>query len=253
MDTQKLVSLVNVTALVVIMLSMGLQVTIADVIAAARSARRVTLGLIANYVLVPAVTLLLLELFVPLPLVAVGFLILAVCPGAPVAPPATALARGNVPWSIGLMVILGGLSAILSPTLLGLLMPRYVPEMPLAVDYLGIVRMLAVAQLLPLAFGLAVHHFAPTLTARIVRPVGVLANFLLLLLIVLILVTQFNTLTDIRLRGWAGMAAALRGEPGDWLALRNRGHCDPQGIIPDNGRSERRRRAGDRHRQFRGH
>ncbi len=206
MDTQKLVSLINVTALVAIMLSMGLQVTIADVIAAARSARRVTLGLIANYVLVPAVTLLLLELFEPLPLVAVGFLILAVCPGAPVAPPATALARGNVPWSIGLMVILGGLSAILSPALLGLLMPRFVPESPLAVDYLGIVRMLAVAQLLPLAVGLAVHHFAPALTARIVRPVGVWANIMLLSLIILILVTQFATLADIRLRGWAGMA-----------------------------------------------
>ena len=62
MDTQKLVSLVNVTALVAIMLSMGLRVTIADVIAAARSFRRVTIGVIANYVLVPAVTLLLLEL-----------------------------------------------------------------------------------------------------------------------------------------------------------------------------------------------
>ena len=103
------------------------------------------------------------------------------------------------------MVILGGLSAILSPALLGLLMPRFVPETPLAVDYLGIVRMLAVAQLLPLAVGLAVHNFAPAFTNRCCRPIGLVANVLLLALIGLILVTQFDTLADIRARGWAGM------------------------------------------------
>src|SRR3954453_1428574 len=126
------------------MLSMGLQVTVGAVAASARSPGRVALGLAANFVLVPAVTVGLLHLFRPDPLVAVGFLILAVCPGAPVAPPATAIARGDVPWAVGLMVILGGLSAILSPVLLGALVARVAPDSGLAVDYLAIVRTLLV-------------------------------------------------------------------------------------------------------------
>jgi BASS family bile acid:Na+ symporter len=77
----------------------------------------------------------------------------------------------------------------------------------LAVDYLAIARTLLVAQLLPLAVGLAVHHSAPGFTARIVRPVGVVANVLLLVLIGLIVVTQFDMLAAIRARAWAGMAA----------------------------------------------
>jgi BASS family bile acid:Na+ symporter len=149
----------------------------------------------------------LLGFFDPAPMVAIGFLILAVCPGAPVAPPAVAIARANVSWAIGLMVILGGLSAVLSPVLLGVLLPQFSPDNPVAVDYLAIVRMLAVAQLLPLAIGLAVHQIAPTATGRIVRPVGKVANILLLSLIVMILVTQFDTLADIRARGWIGMSA----------------------------------------------
>ena len=92
--------------------------------------------------------------------------------GAAVAPPAATIARGNVPWAIGFMVILAGLSAILSPTLLGVLMPRFVPDNTLAVDYLAIVRTLAVAQMLPLAIGLAVHRLVATLTDRIARPIG---------------------------------------------------------------------------------
>src|SRR3954453_7771344 len=136
------------------MLSMGLQVSFGAVAASARSPGRVALGLAANYVLVPAATVGLLHLFRPDPLVAVGFLILAVCPGAPVAPPAATIARGDVPWAVGLMVILGGLSAVLSPALLGALLPCVAAGGALAVDYLAIASTLLVAQLLPLAVGL---------------------------------------------------------------------------------------------------
>ncbi|HEY1376611.1 MAG TPA: bile acid:sodium symporter [Gemmataceae bacterium] len=205
MTTQQVVGLVNVTALAAIMLSIGLQVTVAAVVAAARSAGRVALGVAANFVLVPAVTLGLLRVVQPEPLVAVGFLILAVCPGAPVGPPATAIGRGDVPWAVGLMVILGGLSAVLSPALLGLFVPWVAPDSALAVDSLGIVRTLLLAQLLPLTVGLAVRHVAPAVTARIARPIGLLANVLLAVLIGLILATQFDTLAAIRAGAWVGM------------------------------------------------
>ena len=211
MDAQKLIGLINVTALVTIMLSMGLQVTFATVVASARPVGRVALGLVANYVLVPAMTLGLLRLFQPTAMVAAGFLILAVCPGAPVAPPAATLARGNLPWAIGLMIFLAGLSAVLSPALLGSLLPWVTPDSDLSVDYLAIIRTLLVAQLLPLAVGLAVHHLAPTLTGLIARPVSMLANALLLVLIGLILVTQFDTLAAIRVRGWVGMSVLFLG------------------------------------------
>ena len=84
--------------------------------------RLLVLGLIASYVLVPAVTVGLLLILKTSPAVSAGFLILAVCPGAPFAPLITAIARGHVPSAVGLMLILAGLSAFLSPALLGALM-----------------------------------------------------------------------------------------------------------------------------------
>lgn len=81
MDTAALVTLLNVTALVTIMLAMGLQVKFEAVTASVRPVHRVALGLAANYALVPAVTVGLLLLFQTAPLVSAGFLILAVCPG----------------------------------------------------------------------------------------------------------------------------------------------------------------------------
>lgn len=209
MDTASLISLVNVTALVTIMLSMGLQVKWQAVMASTRPVLLVALGLFANYVLVPAVTLGLLYLFQANPMVSAGFFILAVCPGAPIGPPVTGIAKGNVPWAIGMMTILAGSSVFLSPALLSVLLAWTAPASDLRIDYLAILRTLLVAQMLPLVVGLSIHHWAPKLTQWIAKPLSALANVLLLVLVGLIVATQYEMLAAIRLRGWTGMILLL--------------------------------------------
>jgi bile acid:Na+ symporter, BASS family len=218
MDTAALIKLLNVTALIAIMLAMGMQVKFQAVMGSTRPLRRLALCLFANYVLVPAVTVGLLYLFQANPMVWVGFLVLAVCPGAPVGPPATTIARGNVAWAIGMMVILAGLSTILAPALLGMMVPQIAPESNLHIDYLAIAKTLLIAQMLPLALGLAIHHWAPQITRWIVKPLGMLANVLLLLLVALIVATQYETLAAIRLRAWTGMIMLMLASMGlGWL------------------------------------
>src|SRR5262249_23173900 len=145
MDLASLVKLLTIAGLVAIMLSVGMQVKVEEVAAATRRPRLVALGLVANFLLVPAVTMGVRYVFDADPLVSVGFLILAVCPGAPVGPPFTAVARGDVACAIGQMVVLAGLSAVLSPALLGLLLAQLLPAGDLHIDYLAIVRTLLVA------------------------------------------------------------------------------------------------------------
>jgi BASS family bile acid:Na+ symporter len=156
----------------------------------------------------------LLHLFQPNPMVSVGFLILACCPGAPVGPPVTAVARGDVPWAVGIMLVLAGLSALVTPALLGLLSPWVAPATDVHVNYLGIVRILLVTQLFPLALGLGFRRAAPGWTRRVDKPVGVLANGLLLALVVAILAAQYGTLTAIRARAWFGMGLLLTASLG---------------------------------------
>ena len=211
MDTSAIVAILNVTALVTIMFSMGLEVKFEAVTGSVRPVHRVALSLLANYLLVPAITVGLLLLFKAAPMVSAGFLILAVCPGAPIGPVTAKIARGNVPWAIGMMVILAGLSAILSPALLSVLLGWLTPESDLHIDFLASVRTLMVAQLLPLAAGLAFHHAAPKWTEKIARPVGLAANALLLVLVGLIVATQYETLAAIQLRGWTGMSLLFLG------------------------------------------
>ncbi|MGO9599050.1 MAG: bile acid:sodium symporter family protein [Isosphaeraceae bacterium] len=209
MKTSTIITLLNVTALVAIMLSMGMKVTFESLLSSARHWRLLVLGIIANYVIVPAVTVGLLLLFQTSPAVSVGFLILAVCPGAPFAPLVTAIAKGNVPSAITLMVILAGLSAFLSPAVLSLLVSRLAPESDLHINPIALVKTLLITQMLPLSLGMAIHHATPRLALWTVKPVSVLANILLLALIGLILATRYESLAAIRFRGWMGMSLLL--------------------------------------------
>lgn len=209
MTTEQWIGALNVTALVTIMLSMGLQVRVQDVWAAARPARLVALCVLANYVFVPITVLVLLWVFHANPLVSIGFLILAICPGAPMGPPMSAIAKGNLPLAVSMMVLLAGLSSILSPTLLALLAPRVAPEADIQIDPLAIARTLVVAQLAPLTLGLAVHDWWPKLSARIESPLRWLANVMLVVLIGLIMTPQFRMLVDLKVKAWFGMTLLL--------------------------------------------
>ena len=160
MKTSTIITLLNVTALVAMMLSMGMKETPRSLLASTRRWRLLVLGLIANYVLVPAVTVGLLILFQTNAAVSAGFLILATCPGAPFAPLVTAIARGDVPSAIALMLTLAGLSAFLTPAVLSLLVNRIAPGSDLHINPIAVVRTLLPTQMLPLALGMAIHHAA---------------------------------------------------------------------------------------------
>ena len=121
----------------------------------------------------------------------------------------TAIAKGNVAVATGLMVILAGMSAVLSPALLSVLLAKIALEGNLHTDYLAIVQTLLITQLLPLCLGLGIHHWKPRFTQAIAKSVGMLANVLLLALVGLIVTVQHESLAVIRFRGWTGMILLL--------------------------------------------
>ena len=209
MTMDQLINVVVTITLVEMMVAIGLGVTFVDLAGVARNWRLVGQAALANYVCVPAATVGLLLLFDPHPMVAAGFLILAVCPGAPYGPPCTAMAKGNVAVAVGLMVILAGSSAILAPILLHYLLPLVSGNEPLTVDATRIVGTLLATQLVPLCVGVAVRQWRPTLADRLQNPAKLVSKVLNLAAVGVILVAQFRLLAEIRPRGLVGMLALL--------------------------------------------
>lgn len=220
MTTEQLNQLANVLASITLfemMVAIGLGVSLGDLLRVVRDWRLVSKAVLASYILVPLAAVGLLILFQADPYVAAGFMIVAVCPGAPYGPPFTGMAKGNVVAAVGLMVILAGSSALVAPLLLNLLLPwvlQYLPPLPadspaLAIDALKVVKTLLIAQFVPLCLGLAVRKWAPRLADRLKKPANLLSALLNLALFGLIIYVQFDMLMAIPARGFVGMLALL--------------------------------------------
>jgi BASS family bile acid:Na+ symporter len=209
MTIDRLINALVTVTLIEMMVTIGLGVSFAELVGVARNWRLVARAVLVNYVCVPAATVGLLLLFGARPMVAAGFLILAVCPGAPYGPPFVAIAKGNVALAVGLMVILAGSSAIVAPILLNLLLPLMSGGEPLKIDAIQIVGTLLVTQLVPLCAGVAVRQWRPLLADRLQKPGNMASKLLNLIVVGLILVAQFRLLAEISPRAFVGMAALL--------------------------------------------
>jgi BASS family bile acid:Na+ symporter len=209
MSLDRLINILVTITLVEMMMLIGFRATFAELVHTARNWRLVARAVAANYLFVPAATVALLVLFEAAPMVAAGFLILAVCPGAPYGPPLAGIARANVPAAVGLMVILAGSSAIVSPALLHLLLPWVSGGEAPRIDLMGMLAVLLSTQLLPLLLGLLVKHWRPQLADRLLGPFELVSKVLNLSAVALILGTQFRILTEIRPKAFAGMLILL--------------------------------------------
>jgi BASS family bile acid:Na+ symporter len=209
MGIDRIVNFLATVTLFEMMVTVGLGVTIAEVARVARDWRVVARAGLANYVIVPAAAVLLLLVFHAAPLVAAGFLIAAVCPGAPYGPPFTGMAKGNVSLAVGLMMLLAASSALFAPLLLRLLLPLVSGDREIQIDVAKMIATLLGAQLLPLGIGLFLRNRRPALADRLRTPAQRLSLLLNVALLATILTVQFNTLIAIPPRAFVGMTALV--------------------------------------------
>lgn len=198
MSLDRAINVLVTITLIEMMVLLGLQVTFTELAQAAKNWWLLARAAMANYVLFPAVTIALLMLFDVGPMLAAGFLVLAVCPGAPYGPRFAAIACANVPIAVGLMAML---LHVLLPWVSGGEAPQ--------IDAVGMLGALLAMQLLPLLLGLTVKHRRPQFANRLLSPLEILSNALNLSVAGLILGTQFRMLTDIPIAGFAGMLLLL--------------------------------------------
>jgi BASS family bile acid:Na+ symporter len=205
MVIDQVVSLLAAVTLVEMMITLGLGVDASDVIAIGKRPNLLLRALVANYIFVPLLALGWLVFFHATPMVAAGFLVAAVCPGAPYAPAFTAMAKGNVNIGVGLMVVLASSSAILAPLLLGFLLPLLAGSAFVQINVLKMIGTLLGAQLLPLGVGGWIRHSHPIFAAKLKKPAGTLSLLLNLLFLGVIISVQFQTLVQIHPRAYFAM------------------------------------------------
>jgi BASS family bile acid:Na+ symporter len=183
------------------MLAMGLGLTISEIIAPLRHARLVVLSLLANFVVMPLAAIALAALLGLDQPLGVGLLLLGTAAGAPFLPKLAQIAKGDLAFAVGLMVLLMVVTVGYLPFVLPLLLPG------VSVNPAKIARSLFLLMLLPLAVALAVKARFAVAAARTKPVLDRVSNLSLMLLVLLITATNVNNVLAVF--GTRGILAGL--------------------------------------------
>src|SRR5580765_5370552 len=198
---QKATSVAMLVFVLSSMVAMGLNLTVGQIIAPLRNARLVVLSLLVNFVLMPLGALALAGLLRLDQPMGVGLLLLGTAAGAPFLPKLGQIAKGNVAFSVGLMVLLMVVTVGYLPLVLPLLLPG------VSVNPVKIASSLFLLMLLPLAGALAVKAWLPSAAARAKPVLDGISSLSLILLAVLIIATNIKNVLGVF--GTRGILAAV--------------------------------------------
>ena len=183
------------------MLAMGVGLSISQIVHPLRNPRLIVFALLSNFVLMPLCAFALstlLRLDQPL---SVGMLLLGCAAGAPFLPKLAELAKGNLPFAVGTMVLLMVVTVGYLPVVLPLLLPG------VAVNPAKIAQSLVLLMLLPLGIGLALKSRYEELAARVKPVLDQISNVSLILLVLLITAANIDKVLEVF--GTRGILAGL--------------------------------------------
>lgn len=173
------------------MLSMGLSLTVSQILQPLRNIRLVIMALAANFVIVPAVAFALSRI-IPLEQdVQIGLLLLGTAAGAPFLPKLAQMAKANVAFAVGLMTMLVVVTIVYLPIVLPLLLPG------VKVDAGKIALSLIVTMLVPLLVGLLIKARYEGAAGESQPVMSQISNISLALLLVLMLALDYRSVIDL--------------------------------------------------------
>lgn len=182
-------------------LAVGLALTVPQILAPLRNLRLVALSLLANFVLAPVVAIglgRLLGLDEPLQ---IGLLLVGVAGGAPFLLKLADLAKGNMPFAVGLMVVL----MVITVGYMPIVLPRVLEGV--SVNPANIARSLILLMLIPLAAGLALRAWHAAAAARLRSVVVPISSISMIFVVVLTTAGHFGSMLTIL--GSFGILAAV--------------------------------------------
>lgn len=167
-----------------VMFGVALDLRVADFQNLLHAPRAPAVGLLCQFLILPALAFCLAMVVAPTPSMALGMILVAACPGGNVSNFITSVGGGRVSVSVGMTAASTLAAFVLTPLNLSFWGTRSDWTAPLvhqfALDPVELAGTLAVLMVLPVGLGMGVNTFAPRLAAVLRRPfqVGSLLFFL---------------------------------------------------------------------------
>ena len=177
--------------LAVIMFGVALNITISDFLRIVKNPKSVLIGILSQFILLPAFTFLLVTIMQPLPSIALGMFLVAACPGGNISNFMTNYAKGNAALSVSLTAISTLLAIVMTPLNFQLWSGLYGPTSNLintiSLSPLEMVKVISLLLGVPLILGMLVQNYSPKFalkTAPIFK-IGSILFFMALIILAL--------------------------------------------------------------------
>jgi len=141
-------------------------------------------GVLSQFILMPAMTFVLIQIIDPSPSVALGMILVAACPGGNISNFITSLAKGNTELSVSLTGIADMSAIIMTPFNFAFWATLYSATsnlvIPITIDPISMLKLIVILLGIPTIVGMYVASKFPDFTAKIVKPIKILSILIFL-------------------------------------------------------------------------
>jgi BASS family bile acid:Na+ symporter len=170
-----------------------------DVIMKPKSA---IVGIISQFILLPAITFLFVIILKPTPTVALGMILIASCPGGNISNFMSSMAKGNVALSVSLTAVATLAATFMTPLNFAIWGKMYLNNynasgagnylVPIEIDFMQMVQTVIILLGLPVIAGLIFSQYFPKLTQKIKKPIKQISILIFIAFVIVLLSANFN-------------------------------------------------------------
>lgn len=179
-----------------IMFALGLSMKVTDIKYVIKSPKPFFIGFLSQLILLPLVTLLLIILLKPNPVLAFGFMLLSFCPGGVTSNMLCTLVKGNLPLSVALTSVMSLVSIITVPVLTTLAYSHFMGDEAGDISLLGMGLKMFLITALPVSIGIFINEKKPAFTDKYRAIFMKVASVLFVILVVLAIASNRDVLIN---------------------------------------------------------
>lgn len=189
--------------LAIVMFGVALSIKPKTFIDIFKNPRSVIIGMICQLILLPAFTFLLTIIFknILTPMISLGMILVAACPGGNISNFITSLSKGNSELSVSLTAINTALSVFMTPLNFSFWGSMYIrfaekripdlPELEIPISDLFVTIFILLG--IPLILGILCSHYLPKLTQKLIKPLQHLSIVFFIGMVAIAFAGNFST------------------------------------------------------------
>ena len=170
-------------SLAIIMLSLGVGLTVRDFLRVGEYPTAFLVGACHQVILLPIVAFGVATVFGLSGAIAVGFMILAFCPGGVTSNMLAKLANGDVALSVSLTAVISLVSVLTVPVLLAVTVDFFMGAAAPEVDIFGIALAMFLITIVPIGLGILFRQFAPASANKVEPILDIVAKILFVVIV----------------------------------------------------------------------